>query len=217
MVIGRFGWFGRYEVYALIFATLILGCAASIPRSRMFGPFALALFYLATPYIKNTMQTPQAAHEIYRQQFQIHRFMDGFYRANTAVNDIGLASYRHPANVYVLDVDGLASLEVATTDDRSAAWLQAVAERHDAGLAILFPAWFHIPTSWVAVGRMCNADSAKIVSGGRCVDFYSTRPSSSAEIRSDLARFAPTLPAGVTFEFDPPPGQFGIDPSPIHQ
>jgi hypothetical protein len=217
IVFGRFGWFGRYEVYALIFATLMLGRAANIPRSRMFGPFALGLFYLAAPYINNTMQTPQATHEIYRQQVQMRRFMDDFYRESTAVNDIGLMSYRHPANVYILDVDGLASLEAATTDDRSAAWLQAIVERHDTRLAILFPAWFHIPTSWVAVGRMCNADLGRIVAGGRCVDFYSTRPSSAAEIRDDLARFVPTLPAGVTFEFDPPPGQFGIDPSPFHQ
>jgi hypothetical protein len=222
MAIGRFGWFNRYEVYALIFlALLYFRCVSSpritaispsdgVPIPIQYGTVVLVLFYLATPYIAATTQTAMASREIYRQQFQMHRFINDYYGKDVAMNDIGMASYRRPAGIYILDLVGLASLEAETATDRSPAWLQVIVDRRHIALAILYPEWFRIPSAWTPLGRMCDVELNHKVTAERCVVFYSTSPGSATEIHADLARFVPNLPPGVTFEFDPPRRVAGI-------
>jgi hypothetical protein len=201
MAVGPFGFFHRYEVYALIFLTLLFYRAVIDPPLR-YAPILLGLFALASPYIAAAGQTASVTQEIYRQQFQMHRFLADYYRKNVAVNDLGLTSYRRAPGVYVLDVVGLASLEAASASDKGAPWLENIVSRHRAGLAVLYPGWFQIPASWIPVGSMCGAQTTQVI-GGRCVVFYATSPGSEPEIRDDLLRFVPTLPGGVTFAFSP--------------
>jgi hypothetical protein len=201
MAVGPFGFFHRYEVYALIFLTLLFYRAVIDPPLR-YAPILLGLFALASPYIAAAGQTASVTQEIYRQQFQMHRFLADYYRKNVAVNDLGLTSYRRAPGVYVLDVVGLASLEAASATDKGAPWLENIVSRHRVGLAVLYPGWFQIPASWIPVGTMCGAQTTQVV-GGRCVVFYATSPGSEPEVRDDLLRFVPTLPSGVTFAFSP--------------
>ncbi len=208
LTVGRFGWYNRYEIYAVIFLTILFVRSVS-GKLATWSPLFLALFLLGAPYLEGVARLPDASRDIYRQQYQMHRFIDRFYRKSVAVNDLGLTSYQRPAGVYVLDVYGLGSPEAAAVSDKSATWLQQVVERHHIGLAILFPEWFNIPSTWTAVGKMCNSDPV-FIDGGRCVVFYSTSADSTPEIRSDLTRFVPTLPKGVLFQFDPPKAEGGI-------
>ena len=60
---------------------------------------------IGSRYVKNTLHVPLAASNVYEQQLQMHRFIDGYYRAPVAVNDLGLASYHNPWPV--LDLGGL--------------------------------------------------------------------------------------------------------------
>jgi hypothetical protein len=208
MAIGPFGFFHRYEVYALIFLTLLFYRAVIEPyviaAPLSYAPILLSLFALASPYIVAAGQTAAVTQEIYRQQYQMHRFLADYYRKDVAVNDLGLTSYRRAPGVYVLDVVGLASLEAASATDKGAPWLQSIVSRHRVGLALLYPDWFQIPASWIPVGTMCGAQTTQVV-GGRCVVFYATTPASEPEVRNDLIRFVPTLPTGVSFAFSPPP------------
>jgi len=209
LAIGGFGWFYRYEVYSLIFLTLILTrvvLAHSDSVRHSWLPLAIflpLLCYLAKGHIAATIQTPLASREVYRQQFQMHRFVAGYYGKSIALNDIGLTSYQRPAGIYILDLVGLASPEVATSTGKSSIWMEQIIHRHHIQLAILYPERFHIPLSWTPTGKMCEPDAVWVL-GGKCIVFYSTTPEATSEIREDLVRFVPTLPSGISFEFDPP-------------
>ncbi len=199
LLIGRFGWFYRYEVYAIIFLTLLcLRVLAERPR-YLFGFFSLGLVFCASSYIKATADTSTAALEVYEQQYQMHRFVTQFYTGDYAVNDLGWTSFERRPGAYVLDVYGLASVEASTHAEKSADWLSGIVRRYDVPLAILYPAWFHIPPGWHAIAQMCLPKAPTVVAY-QCVVFYSTSPEREEEIRSDLERFSVTLPSAVSLQ-----------------
>jgi hypothetical protein len=137
LLIGRFGWFYRYEVYAVIFLTLIcLRVLAERPRF-LFGFFSLGLVFCASSYIQATGATATAAVEVYNQQYQMHRFVTDFYKGDYAVNDLGWTSFQRRPGTYVLDIYGLASAEASTHADKSADWLAGIVARYDVPLAIV--------------------------------------------------------------------------------
>ena len=202
ILIGRFGWFYRYEVYALIFLLLICVRVLSERPKFMFGYFALGLLCCAAPFLQAMELTVAASKEIYRQQYQMHRFITEFYHGDYAVNDLGLVSFQRRPGVYVLDVFGLASVEASQEKSKSAAWLDGIVKRRKIHLAMLFPEWFHIPAAWTPVAKMC-VPNPPITINEPCMVFYSVTPEATAGIRSDLTRFAATLPPDITFYFDP--------------
>ncbi len=200
LLIGRFGWFHRYEVYASIFLVLlVLHVFAERPRPSF--PFvALGILFCSAPYLLATALTPAAALEVYQQQYQTRRFLVDYYKGDFAVNDIGLPSFQRRPGSYILDVEGLASPEAGREATKSAQWLEAIVRRHHVELAILYPDWFHIPASWVPLGSMCGSKGKNLAVHDHCVVFYSTTPDASAGLEDDLRRFVPTLPHGVSFE-----------------
>jgi hypothetical protein len=204
LAVGQFGWFHRYEIYALIFVTLILVRLVNSSAPAQYGIVALALFCVASPYISATIETGVASHELYLQQYQMHRFVADFYRGDVAVTDLGMVSDGRPAGVYVLDLEGLASPEVARTRDKTADWLEEIVKRHGVRLAIVYADSYNIPASWIPLANMCETEPAQII-GENCVIFYSTSADSTDAIREALLRFAPTLPGGVDFKLDPKP------------
>jgi hypothetical protein len=210
VTVGRFGWFNRYEVYALIFVTLILLRAVKAPPAMSFSYLAIALFYLASQYVGGTRVTAAATRELYEQQYQMHRFINDFHQGSVAVNDLGLTSYQRSAGTYILDVYGLASPEASKEQNKSAEWMKKIVAQHGVDLAILYPQWFRIPASWTPVAKICNSDDVRVI-GERCVVFYSTEDGSRAKIREEAVRFAATLPAGVKVWVDPQPQEISSD------
>jgi hypothetical protein len=212
LLIGRFGWFGRYEVYALIFLTLLcLYVLGERPRF-LFGYFVLGLLLCASPFLQTTEQTVNAAVDTYRNQYQMHRFVTEFYPGDYAVNDLGLVSFQRRPGAYVLDVFGLASPEASRQAVKNAEWLQGITARHGVKLAMLYPEWFQIPSSWSPIAKMCQP-RIPVVSPIQCVLFYATTPDAAPEIRADLTRFAATLPKDVPMIFDPDPKLGGSLPA----
>lgn len=203
LMVGGFGWFHRYEIYAVIFLALMLLRAMAEEEPQARTSLLLGLFLLAAPYGNAALQTPDATHEIYRQQVQMRRFLDDYYRKDVAVNDIGLTSYRRPPGVFILDLWGLSWYEAGIAN-RTPEWLQTTVAHRNIGLAMLYPKQFTPPSSWKVVGEMCLGVKEPIVAGGDCVDFYGTTPESSVELERELRQFAPTLPAGSKFTFGPP-------------
>ena len=203
LLIGRFGWFHRYEVYALIFLGLIVvRIAAREPRIR-FVYIALLLSFCARPFIVAALSPIRGAVEIDEQQYQMHRFVADFYRHDVAVNDIGLVSYQRPRDVYILDVFGLASPEASRQTDKTAPWLADIVQRHGIQMAMLYSAWFKIPPAWTPLAKMC-LDSPNQHVSERCVTFYSTSEATKQASLLSLQQFAPTVPSGVDITFLPP-------------
>jgi hypothetical protein len=198
LAVGRFNWFHRYEVYAVVFCAMV---AATALLERVRAPVwcvTLGLLALAWPYEQALWQTPAAAGNVYQQQGQMARFEAEFYMGTMAVNDLGSVSYRRPAGVYVLDLWGLASPEAARQAVKGADWLDAVTVAHGAGLAMIYPDWFDegAPDDWTPLATMCVAGE-RVSVGRSCVVFYSTGVGDAALLRAEVAVFARTLPEGV--------------------
>jgi hypothetical protein len=198
LIVGRFNWFHRYEVYALIF-TVIVATVALVESTRLRNRYLiLGLFALTWPYALALWQTPTAAANVYQQQYQMHRFMATFHGPAVAVNDLGLVSYDRPAGVYVLDLWGLASPEASRQTNKNAAWLDTITRTHNAGLAILYPRWYPqgAPDDWQPLGTMCIT-SRLISIAFKCTVFYSTPQGNHAALQAELADFTRTLPPTV--------------------
>ena len=207
LLVGKFGWFNRYEAYvsgAVAFGVLALALAAvttskrSLPLST--GIFALvASGVLAFPYLVGLIQVPTAANNIYEQQYQMHRFLAERWQRPVAVNDLGLVAYRN--DQYVLDLWGLASHEalVAQTTGTDPNWMQRLTEQHGTQLAIIYQEAFPArPAHWVKVAEM-RLSKPRITPAQSRVSFYATHPNQADAIESLLADFKNTLPVGVTF------------------
>jgi hypothetical protein len=202
LTIGKFGWFHRYQVYSLVFVVLIVLWVAMQIFRPAFPYIVAALLFCAAPFIAGTYRTPSNSAAIFDQQYQMHRFVAEFFRKSVAVNDLGLVSYRRPADIYVLDVYGLASPEVARQKDRSAEWLDGLLQRRQISMAIIYPEWFNIPEEWRLLAQMCRPRMPG-TTGRPCVDFYNTSAATYEFDREDLQRFAKTLPGNLSITLTP--------------
>lgn len=203
LLVGRFDWFHRYEVYIVFFAALIvLHLVHERPRSLL-GWYALGLLGCCFPYVQAFHDVVLCANQVYRQQYQTHRFLNDYYDGNVAVNDLGLVSYRHRPGMYVLDLWGLASAEAAQQPHRTTAWMDAIVREHHVGLVVIYPLWFPPPPpDWTPMGEICLSD-APVVLGSACVSYYAT-PDAPASLEANFHRFVQTLPRGTTIR--PPDG-----------
>jgi hypothetical protein len=208
LVAGRYGWFNRYEVYAV--AIMVVGGVYLLRpvflRLSDKGYVAARIGLLAAlasfvePYAWAVWQTPRASRNIYEQQYQMHRFATEFFPRRVAVNDLGWVSYDNDA--FVLDLWGLGSETVRKL--RAAGQINAdvimdLINKADVDFAMIYESWFEgaIPDSWclmaILKGEAVTASSGEVL-------FYATRASAVANMRDALDRFAPTLPARVTLK-----------------
>lgn len=196
---GQFGWFYRYEVYALAFCGMI-AIAYTMPRSPQLTLYGIAFASLA--YLEAIGLTPRGAVNIYEQQYQMHRLVTQHYTKPFAVNDLGWVSIDLPRESYVLDLWGLASNEAVRQRDKSPEWLDDVTRRHGAGLAMVYrEAFREIPTSWQRVGELRLA-SMRVTASYKTVQLYATAVGDAGEIKRALQAFRPTLPKGVVLAID---------------
>lgn len=199
---GRYGWFARYEVYAIsTVASYLLYChrdfvvwlvdRADIPVKL--GALAI-IGLIAFPYVVTSARTPFAAQGIFLQQYQMHRFATQFLEGNVAVNDLGRVSYQN--DHFVLDLWGLGSEEVRKArraGDFDAATIQRLASKHDVRIAMIYEHWFLgiVPTSWCRVATLSTPQGS---SGQSRVAFYVQLPLRDRSISDALNRFGETLP-----------------------
>jgi hypothetical protein len=210
LVGGKYGWFGRYEVYAMISAgalSLYLYRSAvsswlRVQSAGAAGSAALAVaLVLGLPTVRATALTPLAANNIYAQHYQMHRFaVDYAGGAPVAVNDLGWVTYRNDG--YVLDLWGLGSVEAGVRRGANEpGWMDEMVTRHGAQLAMLYEEWFgeQIPSGWKHLGTL-RLSRFRVTPAASEVAFYATDSAAAAEFAPRLAQFAATLPEGVVFE-----------------
>ena len=210
----RFGWFARYEIYVLTLDAMVLiyGFGPRIDRylepatSPRYVIAALIPMAFFSTYVHVYADTPLAAQNIYDQQYQMHRFVDEFYRKPVGVNDLGWVAYESPT--YTLDFWGLGSEQARRARmqaDESGEWMEDVARDHDVGLAMIYPQWFdHVPSSWQPVARL-SFGAPRVTASEAAVTFYATRPEAEPAIAAALAAFDRTLPSGTSLERLPRP------------
>lgn len=199
VLVGRYHWFHRYEAYIVFFAMLVV-LHATHERPRGFlGWYAIGLLGCCFLFISTLNEVPRSASELYRQHFQMHRFVTEFYKGDFAVNDLGYPSYRRPRGSYVLDLWGLASPEAAHERNKDAAWMDKETRAHHVGLVMYYPTWFPgpAPADWTQIGELCLKQPPVAITG-QCVTFMATPEASVSELRDDFRRFSATLPDGAT-------------------
>ena len=196
LAVGRSGNH-RYECFVVAFAALILFPVLGREYKARWHVVMAAFLVCTWQYFLYAYYAPIASENIYQQQYQMARFEQQFYRQNFAANDIGLVSYHLSPNVYLADIAGLASRESLEQRDRSGAWLDDFARRHNAGMAMIYPQWVReISPSWSLRGQLVMP-SPVVGVAFPVVNIYATSIGNAAEIDADLRAFRKTLPPGV--------------------
>jgi hypothetical protein len=213
ILFGAWGWFARYEDYAIaagLSGAIVLWrekLAALLARPRLIpvAAYAVALLAVGRIYVFAEVATPIASLGIYEQQYQMHRFATEFYRRPVGVNDLGWVGYRNPN--YVLDLWGLGS-ETARTLRANAAndpsWLERLVAQRGIGVVMIYDEWFtgQVPPSWRRVAELKAAH--RMTSPFDTVRFYLTTPDAAPAATAALRAFGRDLGPGTTLTvFDP--------------
>ncbi len=211
LVVGRFGWFNRYEVSSYLFALLTTAyMARHFLATRVFAKgslrlaacMATAVLLLLHNYLSDLLLVPLASNNIYEQHFQMRRFAAEFYPKPVAVMDLGCVAYRNPN--YVLDLSGLASYEARKhlQNADSPVWMDRMAEKYSVTWAMVYdiPA-VPVPEHWRRMGTM-KLGKRRITPAGAVVAFYAITDSAYQDILGLLPAFQQSLPRGVVFQVE---------------
>jgi len=196
LFLGSFGWFGRYEPYAVavLLAALALHYGRTLGRTRP-ATLGVGMAALSLLYLPPTLESAEATNDIYLQQYQMQRLAQ-LWDGPVAVNDIGWVALT--SKHYVLDLYGLANREALQRERKEAleVWANDLAVRHEVKLAMLYEAWFPtpaMPKAWVRVGSL-ELGRPKIVVGSSSVTLWATDSASAERLRALLPPFAKSLP-----------------------
>ncbi len=201
LLLGRFGWADRYEIYILGFVLFILAYlyGPTVMKKPLWIPGGVYVI-LVLPFALNWLYTPLGCNNIYQQQQQMARFSRDYVQAPVAVNDLGCVAFH--ADHYVLDVWGLASPEALTLKRRqsSAVWMDSLAQRHGVKLAMIYDHYYPLlPKQWVCIGKLFLG-RRKVTTDQTVVSFYAVKPEIAAQLHAQLRLFSATLPSGVVLE-----------------
>ncbi len=215
LVVGRFGWYSRYEIYAWSAGLLIIVFLWAQPlRAWILGQslFKTAIVGLLVvgigcrEYVIGLANNALASNNVYQQHFSMHRFLTEFWAEPVAVNDLGWAAFQN--DQYVLDLWGLASLEAleARQNNTDAAWVGPLAQEHGIRAAMIYDKWFPgLPAGWRRVGEL-KMGGPRVTPADNVVAFYATDPAHLSELEARLKEFEAVLPPGSSFVFEEPAG-----------
>lgn len=197
LLLGQFGWFERYELYAM---TFVLGLMMIVVlRDETLHTMRLLLLasfgFLGVAYgqwfLLNGTNGPNA---IYSQHGNMSRFVKEVYQKPVAVNDLGYVVWNNPNQV--LDLWGLASYEALKIrlDDPYPGWAADLVDAAGVELAIIYDRWIDegIGADWIKVGTLTFTGGRAFL-GGYEVSFYATKPAVADDIRRQLTNFAPQV------------------------
>lgn len=206
LLVGRFGWYNRYEIYIWAGTILVMLYLGRHLLSESLGNRAVLKFaiigalwtaIICAPYVKGLTTIRLASNNIYEQQYQMHRFTADYYKKPVAVNDIGYISYRN--DNYVLDLWGLASREAQNLkkNNEKSEWMNELCQSHNVRLAMIYEKWFKkIPTNWQKLGEF-HLGRKKITPADSVVSLFALNDNDGEQLYALLKTFKTTLPHGV--------------------
>jgi len=204
LLVGRMGWFSRYEVYA--WSVVLLGLVVVfqsplrkwLEKDKWFLQHAVcagAAIVLCPAYLYAHIMTPLGCSNVYEQQYQMHRFITQYWKQPVAANDIGYISFQNSKH-YILDIWGLGSYTaLKNRADTNPAWMQQLAKKHGTNLAMIYlreP----LPVNWKKVATLRLGHRRTTVSEAN-VAFYALNDETVPEIQEALEAFSESLPSGV--------------------
>jgi hypothetical protein len=139
---------------------------------------------------------------VYTEQYQTAKFVsDYYYRDPVASNDLGAISYYCAGESRIVDLAGLANLEVLNRK-RINNWTPAAAdslsERMEANVAILHHSWSDVEVEpyWYRIASWQTPNDS--------VSFYSIDRRFIEKLQTNMHAFEPKLPPGVTVRYYSP-------------
>jgi hypothetical protein len=184
---GRYGWFSRYEVFFLVFISIL--CLDSLlAKSKTTMLIVLVLPLCFTNLFYATVMTPRASSNIYNQQHLISKFVRDFDQ-RVAVNDLGLISYR--SRQYVLDLWGLGNDQARKARIGSeVGYISRLMDQHSTEHAIVYSKWLGdlLPSDYVHVADL-SLNEINVVVGDDTVAFYSVNKIAAQELLTKLSDF----------------------------
>jgi hypothetical protein len=210
LAFGHVGWMARYSPYAICvgiagIAFLFGETVSRVCRSRILAAaLSACLVAIFADPAYATARAPLAANSIYRQQFQMHRFIVEYWRAPMAVNDVGWTSYRNDQPV--LDLFGLGS-EAARLAQRSGDpdWTDRFVRAQGVDAAMIYDEVVALGLShpqWTRLARL-QLVGAFASAAFPSVSIYLVTDAAAPRLCRALADLEPTLPHGAHLAWEP--------------
>jgi hypothetical protein len=212
----RTGSFFRYEAYLVGLGVFAIGCALYEHFERIHSAWdagslvvcSLMLFvlwnegdFLFLRATRGLSQVPLAAKNTYEQQYQMARFLAGYYPgAVVIVNDIGAVNFF--ADVHSIDLAGLGTKEITKLilEQRfRPETIGPLAKEKNARIAIVYAEWYGraggLPQDWVKAGSWTV--NGNVVQGNDKVSFFAIQPDEQIPLTEHLREFSSQLPRSV--------------------
>lgn len=194
VLLGKYGWYGRYEIYWLSFLGVFFlhwALTSLKPGSvaLIFGLLPLAF----APLVYTTLSTPLAARAIHNQQYAMAMIASELDQP-VAVNDLGLVALN--SQRYVLDLWGLGSLEALRLRKSQSGpeWIQTLMDKKNVHYAFVYDDWFaQHPANWIKVADL-QLTVPKIAAAFDTVAFYATDSESAHRLRTTMRAYQAAHP-----------------------
>ncbi|NRB37863.1 MAG: hypothetical protein HRU20_05255 [Pseudomonadales bacterium] len=206
LLVGRIGWYFRYEIYLWVVALALLLYIWRVPflpkvslgeKKFTQALIIFCIFIAGIEHLFAYVSTPIAASNIHHQQAQMRRFIRDYYQQPVAVNDLGLATYEN--DLYVLDLWGLGSSKarkLRKTAD-SADWMAELVDAKNIQLVMIYhdAIWFpEVPAGWIKLAELSITGIA--ITARFPVSFFAVDAEAAERIRPKLQAFSQSLPSG---------------------
>ncbi|CEK10535.1 hypothetical protein [Legionella hackeliae] len=208
LLLGKFNWFHRYEVYLYAVALLLIFYLYFKHYHTFKNPtvwyvfFVLGLIFCSYPYFTVLASLPKATNNVYQQQFQMRRFAIDWLKSPIAVNDIGWVSYDN--SNYVLDLWGLGNYSIYSSRCHATnpLWMDKAVKESQVKLVMLYRSWFYsVPKNWIQLGCLYFT-GPRVSVANKVVYFYATDLKYVPELQQKLHSFSKSLPQNDGFKFD---------------
>ena len=202
LMVGRFGWMDRYEVYVIVAATA--GLLAATAGSKRLSLMPVVVVVLSGwLYVGDLVfRYSDAPNAVANQQVQMGRFAKEHWKRPVAVNDLGYVAWQNTN--YVLDLWGLANHEArqGRIYGQDRLWAVKLIEKHDAEIAMIYENWFpkQLGDDWQLLGRLKLQVPIGYLAGTD-VSFFLTHGGDTGPAIAQLRNWTNDMPAGAKFVF----------------
>jgi hypothetical protein len=219
MLMARIGWAYRYEAYLVaqgiltlflfwdeLFKNILPEAAGSVNKKQLVKVLNSACvlgIILIELVIRAVLAVPvcqEFAVSVYRQQYQMAKFVHDYYAKGTIlIDDIGAIAF-YNRDIKVVDLIGLASTDVLKArihNNFNSAYANRLAVNNNCDLIIIYDfvltrGFDGIPKSWIKVGTWTDKGNR---GADETVSFYVLKPENVEHARQCLRQFV--LPAQV--------------------
>lgn len=203
------GWFYRYEAYLIYLGIIIIGY--SLPEiyhlmhekisflltKRVKIAVGVFLVILISPFINRGIEsinrTPRASANIYEQQIAVSGFISTYLpHRPIAIHDIGAVSFYCTPKNKIIDLWGLASLDIAKAKRNgyyNTPFINKILKKEKANIAIIYEDWFDGNLKFYRDWYRCG--SLRITSNYTCgsdkITFFAKDSAQAFHISKDLS------------------------------